>query len=136
MTSYSRTRHSLNAESLAILPEIPINDDCIGIIPYMSGSRGPMYDTSKQRALAYDRVYQRFEHAILDKIVEQEPLAKAFHMREDVLIDVMDGEGNRINTAFLEYLDNEWTVSLTGLDPVEETQSITVEIIAPPPPNA
>lgn len=132
---YGRLYLDDNCDLIVIYAKLYANDDFIGTIPYRSGTRGPMYDTLNQPELA-SKIYPKFRREIMSKIIEQEPLAKDFHAREDVLLDILDEKGHKVNTAYVAYLEDIWTVTLTGLNPVLEIQTATVVVTAPPPSGA
>jgi len=120
---------------IKIYAKLYIDDDFIGTIPYMSDRWGPMYDTAKLDEIAFDKIYQRFQYIIFDKIIGQEPRAATVELVNNNLepLYVRDKSGAVINTAFCVYVNNEWNVVLAGPNPVTKMK-VTNVVLNPPPP--
>jgi hypothetical protein len=114
-----------------IYAKLYINENYIGDIPYMSDKWGPMYDTSKQNELAWDKVYQQFQPIIFDKILQKQPLAAAAEAKENKSLLIKDKDGLVINIAYCNYINNEWEVLVGGLNEVRKILTTTITITPP-----
>lgn len=117
-----------------IYGQLYVNDEWIGTIPYMSDRWGPMYDTSKQKELAWDKVYRQYEQQILSKIHQQQPQAATAEVKDYRSLYIKDSKGKVINWALCSYIDNNWQVILHDPDYVEKVIVKQISIQAPPPP--
>ena len=117
-----------------IYAKLYIDDDFIGTIPYMSDRWGPMYDNSALDDIAFDKIYELYQQIILDKIIEQEPYAATVELVKNNFepLYIKDKNGTVINTAFCNYVDNDWNVALAGPNPVINTKITNVVLIPPP----
>jgi hypothetical protein len=118
-----------------IYAKLYVHDELIGIIPYMSDKWGPMYDTSKQHELAWDKIYLQFQQVIFDKILEQEPLAVYAEIRDFRSLFVKDKNNIVIKVAFCNYIDDEWNIVVGGPNVERRKKVVTVFLQPPPPPD-
>lgn len=117
-----------------IYAKLYIDAEFIGIIPYMSDRWGPMYDTCGPEDLKYDKIYQLYQQVIFDKIIEREPRAATVELVNNNFepLYVKDKNGTVINTAFCNYIDNEWNIALAGPNP-KMSVKVTKVMLTPPP---
>ncbi|WCT12488.1 hypothetical protein [Mucilaginibacter jinjuensis] len=120
-----------NQEFIIIYARLFVNDDFIGTIPYISDKWGPGYDTSKQNELAWGKVYQQFQPIIFDKILQLEPLTATLETIENRSLLIKNKDGLAINTAYCNYINNEWNVVLGGLYSEERVKVFTYKITIP-----
>lgn len=119
---------------IIIYAKLYVNDDPIGSLPYRSDKWGPMYDTTKQVELAWDKIYQQFHQSIFSKILQQQKLVATVEIREYKSLNVKDKEGTIINIAHCNYNDNSWEVVLSDPNEKNIISYTTVIICSPPPP--
>jgi len=118
-------------ELKTILGELYIGDDVIGIIPYVSTEWGFGYLSGKQRVLNWDKIFELCGPIIFHKIIDQAPFAVSYKMRGELSLNVFDKSGNLINTAFCDYIDDDWRVIVTGIDVVEKKVEIKIPMKLP-----
>lgn len=114
-----------------------INQEMIGTIPYFSSNFGFGYDTSNHSVFAWDKIYAQFQSVIFDKILEQEPLAVTAEAaepepQEHLTLNVKDKDGILIKKASCLFIDDQWNVSVYGLNSIKRTKRVTI-ILTPPP---
>jgi hypothetical protein len=131
--AYGKLYLDENNDFITIYAKLYVNDEMIGTVPYYSDKWGPMYFKNRLDESVWQKVYQLFQPVIFDQIFKQQPLAATADVKDYASLNVRDKEGTIINTAYCNYVDNDWKLLLTDPNAVLQSKVIHIGITPPPP---
>jgi len=130
---YGKLYLNANQELEIIYAKLYVGESFVGTMPYMSDKWGPMYVTSKQNQLDWNKIYEYNKTEILKKVNDLQPLAGAVEVGDFRSLNVKDKNGVLINVAYCTFLNGNWNIVLGDPNPKIMHFSKTFTLPVPPP---